>query len=50
MLEDQLVNYGILGFWTLSLLAEKYKFQKEMKKVIEDNTKALTIIHSRMGR
>lgn len=48
IIEDMLLNYGILGLWTLTLLAEKYKFNKEMKKIIEDNTKALIKIETKL--
>ena len=46
MIEDNLLQYGILGIWTISLLFDKYKFQKEMRKVIEDNTAALIKIRT----
>lgn len=42
MIEDQLLlNYGVLGVWTLSMLYERYGFQKKMIAVIERNTTAL---------
>jgi len=41
MIEDTLLNYGVLGLWTISLLYEKFNSQKKMMRVIEDNTKAL---------
>jgi hypothetical protein len=33
-----LLNYGVLGLWTLSLVVDKIKFQKEIKEVIKNNT------------
>lgn len=41
MIEDVLMQYGVLGLWTLTLLAEKYKFNREMKTVIQENTEML---------
>lgn len=41
MIESELINYGVLGLWTLSLLYERYTFGKNMRKVIEENTRAL---------
>lgn len=48
MIEENLLNYGILGLWTTSLIIEKFKFQKEMKQVVEDNTKILIILKDRL--
>ena len=45
---SELANYGILGLWTATLLWEKYKFHKEMKRVIQDNTNALTKLELRL--
>lgn len=41
VLESGLVQYGVLGLWTLSLLFEKVNFHKKQNKLIENNTKAL---------
>jgi hypothetical protein len=41
MIEEQLLNYGILGLWTLSLLYEKFRFQNEIKKLISKNNQVL---------
>jgi len=41
MIEETLLNYGVLGLWTLSLIYEKYRFQKNMTLVIERNTAIL---------
>ena len=36
MIEVELLNYGVLGLWTASLVYEKLHFQKEIKKVLID--------------
>jgi len=41
MIEEQLINFGVLGIWTLSLLYEKYKQNTKTQTVIEANTAAL---------
>jgi hypothetical protein len=33
MIEDYLINYGVLGLWTLSLIYEKFNYQKQIKQV-----------------
>jgi hypothetical protein len=38
---DILLNYGVLGLWTISLLYEKFHTQKKLGNVIRDNTKAI---------
>jgi len=41
MLEEigtQLPTYGALGLWTLSLLYDRFNFQKEMKTLVNNNT------------
>ncbi len=45
MIEETLINYGVLGIWTLSLLIDRYKTQKQITTVIENNTKTLTLVH-----
>lgn len=45
MIEEQLINYGVLGFWTISLLYDKIKFQRQMKQAIENNTIAFTKVY-----
>lgn len=41
MIEQELLNYGVLGLWTLSLLYDSWKYRKEIKKIIANNTRAL---------
>ena len=41
MIEETLLNYGVLGLWTLTLLYEKYKTQKQMISVLKKNTDAI---------
>ena len=36
MIEEYLMNYGVLGLWTLTLMYEKVKFQREIKKILTD--------------
>lgn len=40
MIEEQLMNYGILGLWTLSLIIEKYKILNRISVAIDENTEA----------
>lgn len=47
MIEDYLLNYGILGLWTCTLLWERYNFQKQMRDVIEKNTDVLNKINKK---
>lgn len=39
---NTLSNYGVLGLWTMMLIYERFKQQKELKNTIENNTVALT--------
>ncbi len=48
MIEETLMNYGILGLWTATLLVEKYKFNREMKDTIKANTEMLIKIRTRI--
>ena len=41
MIEEALMQYGVLGVWTLTLLGERYIFNQKMNKVIENNSAAL---------
>jgi hypothetical protein len=45
MIEEALIQYGVLGLWTMTLLLDKLRFQKEMKDIIRNNTEAF-IRHS----
>jgi hypothetical protein len=40
-LEGYLLQYGVLGLWTATLLMDKYKFYKSVKKALDNNTMAL---------
>lgn len=42
MIEEQLVTYGPLGLWTITLLVERIWYNKKMQNVIENNTIAIT--------
>lgn len=50
MIEEQLGNYGVLGVWTMTLLWDRYKTQREMRGVIVANTKVLNIINERFNK
>lgn len=41
MIEDQLMNYGILGLWTLVLLGERFTFQNKLSKSLDELTEAI---------
>ena len=45
MIEEALLNYGVLGIWTISLLYERYKSQAKMQSIVENNTKALVKVY-----
>ena len=38
---DILLQYGVLGLWTVSLLGERYIFQNRLRSSIDDLTKAI---------
>lgn len=50
MIEEYLINYGVLGVWTLSLLYERFHFQKRILAVISENTKALNMIRNKIKK
>ena len=39
--EERLLNYGILGLWTLSLMIDRYKFQRNITNAIVKLTDAI---------
>ncbi len=43
-------NYGILGLWTLTLLYEKAVIHRQFRRAIEDNTRALELLESKLSR
>lgn len=45
MIEEALANYGVLGIWTLSLLYERYRQQRKMTAIIENNTTAMIKVY-----
>ena len=45
MIEEALIQYGVLGLWTISLLTERYIFNKKSSQVIENNTIAMTKVY-----
>ena len=36
MIEEQVAQYGVLGLWTASLIAEKVLFQKKLIKALNE--------------
>ena len=41
MIEQQLLQYGVLGLWTASLLYEKYKFTQKLINVLDKNNEVI---------
>ncbi len=41
MIEQQLLNYGVLGLWTLTLIVERYKWQKSLTSAVKELTRAI---------
>ena len=41
MLEDILINYGVLGLWTIYLLYEKKTLLAGLSKNLKENSKVL---------
>lgn len=50
MIEEVLANYGVLGLWTISLLAERYLYNKKMMSLIDNNTIALTKVNETISK
>ena len=50
MIEEALIQYGVLGLWTLSLLAERYFYNKKMVSLIQNNTIAITRVYDVMDK
>ena len=49
MIEQELLNYGVLGLWTVTLLFEKYNLMKKFKTVISNNTQELALLREAIG-
>lgn len=45
MIEEALMNYGVLGLWTLVLLYNTQKYQNDMKALIKNNTEAFIKVY-----
>lgn len=41
MIEEYLINYGVLGCWTIVLLGERFYFQRGIKESIDKLTDAI---------
>ena len=50
MIETALAQYGILGVWTITLLAERYIYTSKIQTVIENNTTAITKVYEVISR
>lgn len=48
MIDDVLMQYGVLGIWTLSLLFERYQNTRNMAKLIEKNNALLIKVHEKI--
>lgn len=42
MIEENLAQFGVLGLWTMSLIAEKMFFQKKLIKAIDELRTVIT--------
>ena len=45
MIEDTLIQYGVLGAWTITLLYQQYTNQTKVNQLIINNTQALTKVY-----
>jgi len=50
IIEDVLLNYGVLGLWTITLLAQQYKQQTKTNELINNNTTALTKVYEVLNK
>jgi len=41
MIEQQLLNYGVLGLWTVTLIVERYRWQKSLTEAVNKLTRAI---------
>jgi len=41
MIEAELLNYGVLGLWTVTLIVERYKWQRSLTKAVDSLTNAI---------
>lgn len=48
MIEEQLLNYGVLGLWTISLILKEIKFNNRMAKSLDANTAILKKIEKKL--
>jgi hypothetical protein len=48
MIEETLAQYGILGLWTITLLTERFMYNKKIQAVVENNTVAITKVYEVM--
>ena len=50
MIEDTLLNYGVLGAWTLTLLYRQFTFENKLSKIIDRNTEALINVNATISK
>ena len=41
MIEQQLLNYGVLGLWTVTLIVERYRWQQSLTRAVNRLTLAI---------
>ena len=41
MIEQQLLNYGVLGLWTITLIVERWKWQKSLTHAVNNLARAI---------
>jgi hypothetical protein len=41
MIEEILINYGVAGAMIIYFISDRFLFQKNMQRVVENNTQAL---------
>jgi len=41
MIEQSLINYGVLGLWTITLIVERYKWQASLTAAVKSLTAAI---------
>lgn len=48
ILTDNLLQYGTMGLWLVTMLLERFSFQKKMTEVVQNNTKALIKVYEKL--
>lgn len=50
MIEEQLLNYGVLGLWTISLLYRQLVRDKQLNRIVDNNTRAMVRVYEVMNK